>query len=312
MKRALYLIVLSCPLAVTPLGCAQEVRQADSRPWKIVFESEREGNSDIYVIDPDGSSLQRLTHTLGEKVRHWEAQWSPDRSKILFASNRHGGTFELYVMNADGSDIRRLTETPGEGRSSWSGDWSPDGKQIVFNSNRDGVAEGGRGYDIYVMAADGSDVRRLTREEGFEGTPAWSPDGKQIAFGFGPPGYPQIYVMDSDGGNVRRLTHADGLAAARPAWSPDGKKIAFMSTPHASVERDEWRDIYVMNADGSNVERLTNSPGNHFHPVWSPDGKKIAFASNRDGQHGIFVMDADGSNVKRLTSSSKWEGHTDW
>ncbi len=291
--------------------------QADevaSRQWQILFDSERAGNWDIYVMDTDGSNLRRLTHTTGEGRESWGAVWSPDRNRIAFASNRHGGEDEIYVMNADGSDVKRLTHTPGEGRSSWAPGWSPEGKKIAFTSNRDGTPTGWSGYDIYVMDADGSNVQRLTHREGFDAASDWSPDGKRITFMSARDGKREIYLMDADGSNVRRLTF-DNRAAARSRWSPDGKKIAFMSTRHASAEladSDDESDIYVMDDDGANIQRLTDTPKADMHAAWSPDGKKISFASERDGQYGIFVMDADGSYVKRLTSSGKFEGHPDW
>lgn len=312
--RRLTAAVLLAVVVAVPLVRTQKAGQADWRQWKIVFESERQGNSEIYAIDPDGSNLQQLTHTPGEKIRNWEPRWSPDGNSILFNSNRHGGEDEIYVMRADGSNVKRLTHTPGEGRSSWAPVWSPDAKKIAFTSDRDGTAKGWSGYEIYVMDADGSNMQRLTYQEGFDAPGDWSPDGKRIAFMSTRDGKREIYVMDANGSNVRRLTF-DNRAAGRLTWSPDGKKIAFMSTRHASAERadddDEW-DIYVMDADGSNIQRRTDAPGGDMHPVWSPDGKKIAFVSNRDGQYGVFVMDGDGSNVRRLTSGEKFEGHPDW
>ncbi len=225
-----------------------------------------------------------------------------------------GGDEEVYVMNADGSNIHRLTHTPGEGKSSWDADWSPDGTQIVFMSNRDA----GDGYDLYVMNADGSNVRRLTRETGFDGAPAWSPDGKRIAFMSNRHGTPEgpceIFVMTVDRSKTWRLT-TDDWHAARPAWSPDGKRIAFSATRplEDGGYEDDGYEIYVMDEDGSNVQRLTHtSPkGTNGHAVWSPDGKRIAFASRRSGVRGLYVMDADGSNVERLTSI-EMVGHPDW
>ncbi len=106
------------------LGCQEQ-------QWKIAFESERDGDLGIYVVNPDGSDLQRLT-TGADKA--WEPTWSPDRSKILVAARLHGGgqaDEEVYVMDADGANMRRLTHTPGEGTSSWSVDWSPDGDRFL-------------------------------------------------------------------------------------------------------------------------------------------------------------------------------------
>ena len=139
---------------------------------KIAFTSERDGNFDIYVMNADGSDLNRLTNNpdWDEKPR-----WSPDGKKIAFMSividandDRH---WEVYVMNSDGSDKRRLTFNRGANANPW---WSPDGKKIAFNSaGDDGISA------IYIMNADGSQQKKLTDRAA---RPSWSGIGKQIAF----------------------------------------------------------------------------------------------------------------------------------
>ena len=234
--------------------------------------------------------------------------WSPDGRKIAFVSDRDGAE-DIYVMDAaHGSDVERLTYfgAEDEDRSGIRFDggspvWSPDGQRIAFAWDR---REGN--LDIYVMAADGSNVERLTDSDALDGPPVWSPDGRRIAFGAGPSPLRQaaavsdggwgIFAMNADGLGVERLTPDPGVVNAGPAWSPDGQRIAFVSA------RDGGADIYAMDADGSNVERLTDSDSHDGPPVWSPDGQRIAFVSHRDGGWGIFAMNADGSGVERLTS----------
>jgi len=267
----------------------------------IAFVSERNGNMEIYVMSPEGGDQRRLTDN---KARDFAPAWSPDGTRIAFASGRDGND-EIYVMGSDGSDARRLTNDPwNDGFSTWS----PDGTQIAFDSDRDRPVPGGEGnWEIYVMEADGSGLRRLTTNDADDGLPAWSPDGTEIAFESKRDGNYEIYVMDRNGANQRRLTNnaaADGL----PAWSPDGTRIAFESY------RDGDYEIYVMDSNGANQRRLTHSPGEDGYPAWSPDGSQIVFASARDrpggassGQGGsleIYVMDADGSNPRRLTYNS--------
>ena len=307
-------------VVVAALG-PQVSEQAHGQQWKIAFESRRDGDMDIYLVNPDGSDLQRLT----TGAEAWEPTWSPDRSKILVASTLHGGgegEEEVYVMDADGTNMRRLTHTPGEGTSSWSADWSPDGEQIVFTSNRDGGDLGWDGYELYVMAADGSNVRRLTRRLGSEGVPAWSPDGTKIAFTRHPDGDQEgrgdIYVIQPDGTNLQRLTR--DARASRPSWSPDGKKIAFMSDRSNRKQADDADEIeiYVMDADGANIQRLTHRPGPDGHPDWSPDGSEIVFAFYGEGNTGtgddvgIYVIGADGTNLRQLTFGGRNEGHPNW
>jgi TolB protein len=171
--------------------------------------------------------------------------------------------------------------------------WSPDGRQIVFYSERDGDAE------IYVMNADGSDVRRMTDRPSDEGYPSWSPDGREIAFDSDRDGNFEIYVMRADGRDVRRLTNH----AARdlsPSWSPDGSRLAFMTN------RDGGFEVYVMELSKSlearaprerAVQRLTTT-GTSWFPVWSPDGSVLAFHVHRD----VHLMPAAGGELRRLTT----------
>ena len=239
---------------------------------RIAFDSDRDGNSEIYVMNADGSGVTRLTDN--DAIDSFPT-WSPDGRRIAFSSTRDG-SFEVYVMNADGSGVTRLTDNDAR---DWSPAWSPDGRHIAFESTRDGNSE------IYVMNADGSGVTRLTYNGAADGTPAWSPDGRRIAFASGGRGNSEIYVMDASG--VIRLTDNDA-SDVTPAWSPDGLRIAFAS------EREGNLEIYVMNADGSGVTRLTYNGANGLFPDWSPDGRRIAFHSNRDGRMDIYVMNAAG------------------
>ncbi len=172
--------------------------------------------------------------------------------------------------------------------------------RIVFSSDRGGD------FEIYSMLPDGSDLKRLTNNSGYDDMPAWSPDGKKIAFVSNRHGSPEIYMMNADGSRARRLTEDDGPDNALPTWSPDGSRIAYSS------ERDGNREIYAMDADGSNPVKLTNDPGYDSSPAWSPDGQRILFNSRRDGNLEIYVMNADGSNPVRLTRNATSDEFPVW
>jgi Tol biopolymer transport system component len=175
---------------------------------------------------------------------------------------------------------------------------------------------------IYAMNADGSDVRQLTDPPAI-GTldPAWSPDGRRIAFSgmnhcvFGTPGtcFNEIFVMNADGSGITKLTDQPGAGSVLPTWSPDGRRIAFQrytfGSPGSGITAV---DIYAMNADGSNVVRLTDDPGFALGPSWSPDGSRIAFSSGRDGDEELYVMNADGSNPRRLTFNPGSDQQASW
>jgi Tol biopolymer transport system component len=254
----------------------------------------------IYVMNADdGSEQTRLT---ANSSQNGHPSWSPDGTKIAFASDRDdANVFEIYVMNADGSEQTRLTDDPAfDGLPSWS----PDGTKIAFQ----------RGFgEIYVMNADdGSGVTRLTDNTDIDETPSWSPDGTKIAFASNRDHNWEIYVMNADDGSEQTNISNNPANDLHPSWSPDGTKIAFDSDRDGNGNTE----IYSMNADdGSEQTRLTDNTRLDEIPSWSPDGTKIAFASIRDspGNYEIYSMNADdGSDLTRLTDDADEDFDPDW
>ena len=242
------------------------------------------------------------------------------QAQIAFSSNRDGN-YEIYVMDINGDNPQNLTNHP---HADINPSWSPDGQRIVFMSARDGHVDEGHGspiYEIYAMDADGGNQQRLTNNLFADRSPSWSPDGQRIVFesdrdaGGNAHGI-DIYVMDADGGNQQRLTN--NLTEDRyPSWSPGGQRIVFSARRDGHVEHnlDLTYEIYVMDADGGNEQRLTNNRNNELSPVWSPDGERIAFASDRKGDwqnFEIYVMDADGGNLQRLTENRVHDRYPSW
>lgn len=247
---------------------------------KIAFRSRRDVNSELYVMNADGSNPVRLTNNPafdGEIPA-----WSPDGTRIAFHSDRDGDP-EIFVMSADGSDVIQLTHNEAGDRNP---SWSPDGTKLVFSSDRDGNRE------LYTMYADGSNPVRLTHNDAYDGYADWSPDGSKMVFismrdeGWGG----EIYSMNTDGSDQTRLTVSRGWDFD-PAWSPDGSKIVFNS------RRDGRRGIYVMNANGSNQIKLTNKVPSEFITVATQQGVAVALQRYRTARAQVpdmtFFLEAE-------------------
>ena len=256
--------------------------------------------------------------TLFFGVRLWDAiAQAPTKPQIVFSMKD-----DIYVMDTDGTNARRLTYHPAIDELPC---WSPDGRQIAFSSTRDNVS-GAYNVEIYVMDSYGPNIRRLTHHPGVDVYSSWSPDGKQLAFVSDRDGNAEIYVMTLDGASLRNLTQHPSIDTA-PSWSPDGKQIVFASNRRRFFEEFgnlAGTEIYVMNADGSDVRRLTERQGGPPYlesdrtPCWSPDGKQIVFTSFRGeavrdgGSDDIYVMDADGNNQRNVRPSLAGEMDPRW
>ena len=201
------------------------------------------------------------------------------------------------------SSIVRLTDDPAD---DWGPIWSPDGTQILFTSNRGDDSEMGD-REIFVMRADGTDVRQLTDDDDINWVTAegFSPDGTQVLFTGDHDGNREIFVVQADGTNVRQLT-SDSAYEIKPVWSPDGSRILFVS------HRDGGYGLYSMRTDGTDVRQFTVSGTDNFDPVWSPDRTRILFTSDRDGDDELFVMNSDGSNERQLTDNDTDEIGPAW
>jgi Tol biopolymer transport system component len=269
---------------------------------RIAFASLRDGNYEIYAMDPGGQNQTRLTDELGGDIA---PAFSPDGATIAFQSARDGNS-EIYSMDAGGQDETRLTDEP---ESDFGPAFFPDGTRLAFTSGRDRIRndEGDIVGLPYVMGADGANQIPLTfGDEPFVGGQlAFSSDGTKVAFQRGA----DIWTMDSDGQNATNLAHSPApVYDFQPTLSPDGTKIAWARL----APPPQGYDVYVMDADGHNKTRLTDDPDIDQQPAFSPDGTRIAFTSYRTGQGQIWAMTADGANETQLTDAARGSFDPDW
>jgi TolB protein len=289
---------------------------------KIVFSarvlefSEEEGrelfgDSDIWIMDFDGSNKKRLTDDPDDE---FSPSFSPDGKKITYLKGNYGRYGNLWVIDIDGSNKKMLAErvsdpvwspdskkiasgtriinVDGSGEklltniSSKHSSWSPDGKRIVFSS---GFYPDER---IWIVNSDGSDLEQLTFGPESDAYPSFSPDGKKIAF------FSELFslrIMDVDGSNRRRLGGGNPYGASY-SWSTDGGWITYQAG-------GEWMShIWIVNITDGNVTQLTNGDVKDDHPIWSPDGKKIAFVryewgSEYPSQIWLIIFDETASQA---------------
>ena len=270
VARGLAAVVLAAVLLLVPASADAAFPGANG---KIAFTR----TLDIWTTSPDGTSQTNLTNS--DDV-DGAASWSPDGTKIVFASSLGGDEdpWQLYTMNADGSG------------KTWRGPlfsagaepvWSPDGTEIAFSSSG----------TISVMNAYGTvAIRSLTTGR----NPAWSPDGRKIAFETLSSDV-EVKVINADGTGEINLSNRTGFDG-EPNWSPDGTKIAY--TRGATGPCNPCKQVYVMNANGTSPTPLTGGTNDHYQPAWSPDGTKVAFTTSTTGPaplSGISTMNANGT-----------------
>jgi Tol biopolymer transport system component len=334
------------PPADTPQQAGGDVPCAG----RLAFLGEAGGETDIYVIQADGSGLANVT---GGGGREQAFSWSPDGARIAFA--RHVGNADLYTIGADGSALVRLTETPS---TEYSPLWAPDGRRVLFGFTQAYATE------LRVTGPEGGAVRSVTDSVAHKPDFAWSPDGSHIAFTM-LDGYNQgdVYVMavpDETGVPAPEGTNLTQHPAhdCCVAWAPDSERLLFLSSRsgeraslpregrgngiaytdlrvHAAlggegqnpagmvravttVEPEPPQGIYLVRRDGSGLTQLTNGGGRERQASWSPDGTRIAFVSNRDGNDEIYLLtlpegtESPGGTLTRLTDSPERDWYPAW
>lgn len=344
VRRSLSLLITA--VAGLTLGAAPAQGTFAGSNGKLAFSSFRDGNEEVYTINPDGTELARLTHS---PERDGGPVWSPDGLKLAFLCRRDDN-WEICTVNSDGGGEVNLTQNPGYDAEPT---WSPDGSKIAFTSDRDcGCHEDAGLGQIYVMNADGSDPTRVTFDAPTDVEPNWSPDGRRIAFEREAEyrGTSDIFSVGVDGTDPINLTNNPG-DDDDPRWSPDGSRIVFSSCCRETYLRSIWsvdpegieqhrltsgqdglaswspdgaklvfvgtpeftdEELFTMNPDGSGQSRLTNNFVDETAPNWSPDGARLSFLRPSSDRYELYVMNADGSGVARVLDDPSVLSAADW
>lgn len=325
-------IVAVAALVFTPMGCPQVAGVVAELPdvqGTIAFVSDRDGDAEIYLMNANGTSQTRFTWKPGRddgpsllklEDLSYQVAFSSMASHYSGAAKAYRPTIDVFKMDADGSNKTNVSNAYGPDRAP---SWSADGSKIVYSHVRK------LNSAIFVINADGTSKVQLTAYPTYIGNysdPTMSPDGTKIAYvntvyidpdtGDEVAHDAEIYVMEDDGSGFANKYSATTYTQTNltdneaedlsPAWSPDGTKILFASN------RDGDMEIYVMDADGTNVTNLTNNEVSDTAPCWSPDGNYIAFVSSRDGNAEIYVMNADGRDQARVTYNDASDGAPSW
>ena len=262
----------------------------------FVGRAKKDSPKQIYISDFDGSNAVAITHT---KEPCLSPSWSRDGRFVTYTSYEDGNP-DLFILELATGKKRKLSGRKGINSGA---NWSYNNKLIAFTGSVDGDA------DLYTIKPDGTGSKLFIRGAGLDVDPTFSPDGKWLAYVSGRYGNPHIFVAELKWDNEtaprvlgdKRLTFA-GWYNATPAWTPDSDKIAF-----AGYDRDTDRfDIFIMNPDGTNMERLTIRAGDNERPSWSPNGQMIIYHSNRTNGRDVksvgqlFVMNRDGTGQRQL------------
>ena len=278
--------------------------QAPTSP-KILFTSLRDGNSEIYIMNSDGSEQVNLTQ---HPAIDQHPVWSPTGEQILFVSNRGDfrprGTRDLYLMDSDGSNVRRVFKRKIE---AWrtAPTWSPDGKQIAYDQwDRSGGGTSG----MYIVTLGEQEPEYI---ETFS-SPAWSPDGTEIACGEASPGLTWIILFNVHTQKHERLLPKKALPwQGDPSWSATADKLAFSGNNNPlpvildKALHNAWRDkqtIFIVNRDGTGLQQLVEEAGSYAqYPAISPNGDKVLYTKKINERSQIFKVDVNNGIRTQLT-----------
>jgi len=262
--------------------------QAFGAGRQIAFESDRDGNWEIYLMDIEHRINYNLTRSPFDER---SPTWSPDGSALAFYSAPENGQGAIFVMDLTTQQWRQLTDNM---ENNWMPSWSPDGQHIAYLVNYGGMV---------LMDADGANPHRL----GYGFRPSWSPDSRRIIFYADRDSDMNAEVYDLDlGTSIIRNRSQHPSNDMYPSWSPDGQWIAFASA------RTTNSDIFIMPVCedtalavcSRDAQPITDNRIADIAPAWSPDSREIAFTSDINGHDAIYLVDMDGKNLSGLVSGT--------
>lgn len=274
---------------------------------KIVFNSDRDGKIDIWLMDRDGKGLIQLTKNQGNNLG---PQWNGDKSKIIFVSDRDGGNYELYIMNADGANQQRFTFTVEE--EIWPS-ISPDSRFALFARG----PKAGK-HDIWKLDLSTGKEINISNTPAADELESWfNPKMTKIIFTSDRKlsGVYNCFLMDPNGNNSVNLTNSP-FTEDHCIFNSKGDKISFARADAENTEKD-W-NIWTMNADGSDQKNLSfNKELLEFSDCapWSPDDDAIVFENSTDFENlgDLYLYEFHSGRLTNLTNSPNvLDLHPDW
>ena len=308
--KSVGIFTLCCISLVLVFAHTRQVCARAPESAKIVYTSQiinikQKGNSDIYIMNPDGTGQIQLTrHPASDS----QPVWSPTGEKILFTSNRDGVS-DLFLMNADGTNVQRVFQKLA---NRLHGTWAPDGKRIAYYRVDAQIDKLG----IYTATIDGMEEERIVN--GWQ--PAWSPDGSEIVFvsleDLG------IHTINLQTGVEDIVLPMEQAVPFDPVWSPDGTQIAFTGINLVQLVLGNFlkaggklpnavETIYTVNRDGSQLEQIVFNDTKATDPAWSPLGNQLVYEQSVGKEIHLFRITLGGDNPDQLTDKG-YNRDPDW
>jgi TolB protein len=290
LRWTLVLVILTLPIGAIAAGEARAAFPGGN--GKLVFETNRDGNEEIYTMNSDGRNRVDLTRNPADDT---DPRWSANGTRVVFASNRTGN-YQIYTMKADGSDVARVTHDGNDDRRPT---WTADGRILFQNGDFPNRA-------LFRINADGNGLQQLTPVSSDNATVAAAPRGGRIAFSSTRgDGTQRLYTANADGSAAKLVLPSPPgpeTADVEADWSPRGNQLLFERFIFGGPVTTE---LYVVRPDGTGLRRLTNTPDRlELQPAWSPDGTKITFFgfTLADQHAAVYTMNADGSGVTEIST----------